>query len=537
MPVRRVALLTAGGLAPCLSSAVGGLDRALHRARARRRDHRLPRRLRRACWPAGPSRSRPRLRERAHLLHQVGGSPLGNSRVKLTNVADAVKRGLVQEGQDPLEVAAERLTRDGVDVLHTIGGDDTNTTAADLAAFLQENGHALTVVGLPKTIDNDVVPIKQSLGAWTAAEQGALFARNVVAEHSSNPRMLVVHEVMGRNCGWLTAETARRVPPLGDASRSSRGSATSGGGGTSTASSCRSSAFDIGAEAERLRGVMDELGCVNLFVSEGAGVETIVAELESRGEERAAGRLRPRQARHDQPGRVVRQAVRRAAGRREDDGAEERLLLALRRREPRGPRAHQAVHATWRPRWPWTAAAASSARTRSAATSCAPIEFPRIKGGKPFDTGQAWFARAASCELGQPLGEQVAAAALSPPAPRSVRSGHLADGGLDAQVPGQPRDGGPDERDPVGSREQLVALALEEQVLVLDAAGGEGGHDLLGLLDRHVRVVRAVDDEQRGGRAGRSGGSVTGRAAGRRRAPGRRTWRRRRRRSTARCAA
>ena len=53
--------------------------------------------------------------------------PIGNSRVKLTNVDDCVKRGLVQEGQDPLHVAAEQLDRDGVDVLHTIGGDDTNT--------------------------------------------------------------------------------------------------------------------------------------------------------------------------------------------------------------------------------------------------------------------------------------------------------------------------------------------------------------------------------------------------------------------------
>ena len=71
---------------------------------------------------------------------------------------------------DPLEVAANRLAADGVDVLHTIGGDDTNTTAADLAAYLEEHDYHLTVVGLPKTIDNDVVPIRQSLGADTAAE-------------------------------------------------------------------------------------------------------------------------------------------------------------------------------------------------------------------------------------------------------------------------------------------------------------------------------------------------------------------------------
>jgi pyrophosphate--fructose-6-phosphate 1-phosphotransferase len=43
--------------------------------------------------------------------------------------------------------------------------------------------------------------------------------------------------------------------------------------------------FDIEAEAERLQGVMDELGCVNIFLSEGAGVETIVEEMIARGEE------------------------------------------------------------------------------------------------------------------------------------------------------------------------------------------------------------------------------------------------------------
>ena len=107
-------------------------------------------------------------------------------------------------------MAAEQLTKDQVDVLHTIGGDDTNTTAP-IWRYLAENAYALTVVGLPKTIDNDVHPIAQSLGAWTAAEQGALYFENVVAEHNANPRMLIIHEVMGRSCGWLTA-AARSLP-------------------------------------------------------------------------------------------------------------------------------------------------------------------------------------------------------------------------------------------------------------------------------------------------------------------------------------
>src|ERR687894_3139926 len=205
--VAKVALLTAGGFAPCLSSAIGGLIER-YTALAPEVEIIAYRYGYQGLLQGDSITVSPAVRERAKVLHGFGGSPIGNSRVKLTNAADLVKRGLVAEGLDPLQAAADQLTADGVDVLHTIGGDDTNTTAADLAAFLAANDYALTVVGLPKTIDNDVVPIRQSLGAWTAAEQGAIFARNIVAEHSSNPRMLIVHEVMGRNCGWLTAATA-----------------------------------------------------------------------------------------------------------------------------------------------------------------------------------------------------------------------------------------------------------------------------------------------------------------------------------------
>ena len=67
--------------------------------------------------------------------------------MKLTNVKDCVKRGLVKEGQDPQRVAADQLIKDGVEVLHTIGGDDTNTAAADLAAFLGREGYNLCVIG------------------------------------------------------------------------------------------------------------------------------------------------------------------------------------------------------------------------------------------------------------------------------------------------------------------------------------------------------------------------------------------------------
>ena len=147
--VNKVALLTAGGFAPCLSSAIGGLiERYTEIAPdveiiAYRYGYQ-------GLLQGDSITVTPAVREKAALLHRYGGSPIGNSRVKLTNAADLVKRGLVADGVDPLQAAADRLTADGVDVLHTIGGDDTNTTAADLAAFLAKNDYTLTVVGLPE---------------------------------------------------------------------------------------------------------------------------------------------------------------------------------------------------------------------------------------------------------------------------------------------------------------------------------------------------------------------------------------------------
>src|SRR3954453_7725216 len=277
-------MLTAGGLAPCLSSAVGGL---IERYTEAAPDVRIiAYRNGYAGLLKGDSvEVTEKVRARAHLLHAFGGTPIGNSRVKLTNVEDCIKRGLVQPGQDPLHVAAEQLRRDGVDVLHTIGGADPNGPAAGLAAYLRNNGYELTVVGLPKTIDNDVVPIKQSLGAWTAVEQGALYARNIIAEHSTNPRMMIVHEVMGRNCGWLTAATALAHHQWVQGANFAEWLDNSAARWDVHAIFIPERAFDIADEAKRLEAVMDELDCVNLFISEVAGVSEIDPPMEKSREE------------------------------------------------------------------------------------------------------------------------------------------------------------------------------------------------------------------------------------------------------------
>ncbi|NCD19061.1 MAG: pyrophosphate--fructose-6-phosphate 1-phosphotransferase [Actinobacteria bacterium] len=396
--VRRVALLTAGGFAPCLSSAVGGL---IERYTEVAPDVEI------IAYQHGYHGLLTgnsvvvddEARRRASILHRFGGSPIGNSRVKLTNAANLVERGLVREGEDPLQVAAERLRADGVDVLHTIGGDDTNTTAADLAEYLEANGHHLTVVGLPKTIDNDIIPIRQSLGAATAAEEAAEFAQNIIGEHRSNPRMLIVHEVMGRNCGWLTAAASRDyrawlgtqewVPSIG----------LSRERWDIHAVLVPEMSPDLESEATRLRAIMDEIGNVNIFLSEGAGVPEIIAEMEEAGEE----------VQRDPFGHVKLDTINPGAwfARQfaERIGAE-KVMVQKSGYFSRSSRANAADLELIRT---MTDHAVECALRGEAGVVghdeengdvLTAIPFPRIKGGKAFDVSQPWF-REMLTDIGQ----------------------------------------------------------------------------------------------------------------------------------------
>jgi len=285
-----VAMMTSGGLAPCLSSSVAYLVEYWAAALKAGTISELCIRLYIDGYKGvltGDSKIlSPDVYDDCACLHDLGGSPIGNSRVKLTNVADCLKRGFIKEGETPLEVAARQLIKDEINVIHTIGGDDTNTQAAVLSKYiLEKHGGKVVVVGMPKTIDNDVFPIVQTFGADTAAEQGSVFFRNVVSESSSNPRMLIIHEVMGRDSGYLTAATARKYRESLAATK------FAGAGFTGTQRSRDIHAvwipeidIDIPSEGERLLKVMDEVGCVNVFLSEGAGVGDIVAELMGQGE-------------------------------------------------------------------------------------------------------------------------------------------------------------------------------------------------------------------------------------------------------------
>jgi len=279
----RIAFLTAGGIAPCLSASIGGLIKSynsvfpdadilgyLNGYKGLLTNQKI-------SFPVS-------VKKKTEIFDNYGGSPIGNSRVKLTNIENCVHKGYIKNGQDPLEVAAQQLIKDKVDILHTIGGDDTNTMAAQLSFYLEQNNYNLTVVGLPKTVDNDVYPISQTLGAYTAAEQGALFFENLSNENTTSSRQLIIHEVMGRNCGWLTAQTAKEYRQILDGKEFLPEALIDRSRWDIDAVYIPEIPIDFDSECQRLIDTMNEKDCVNIFLSEGAGAEAIVRELESEGQ-------------------------------------------------------------------------------------------------------------------------------------------------------------------------------------------------------------------------------------------------------------
>ncbi|MGN8151283.1 pyrophosphate--fructose-6-phosphate 1-phosphotransferase [Agrobacterium sp. 22094] len=400
MAKQKVAMLTAGGLAPCLSSAVGGLIER-YTDIAPEIDIVAYRSGYQGVLLGDSVAITKEMREKAPLLHRYGGSPIGNSRVKLTNAADCAKRGLVKDGENPLQVAADRLAKDGVTILHTIGGDDTNTTAADLAAYLGANGYNLTVVGLPKTVDNDVVPIKQSLGAWTAAEVGANFFDNVSNEQSAAPKTFVIHEVMGRHCGWLTAATARAYIQKVKGNDYVEGLLMGEELKRIDGLYLPEMAFDIQAEANRLRKIMEKNGFVTLFVSEGAGLDSIVAEREAAGEA----------VKRDAFGHVKIDTINVGGWFQKQFasliGAERTMVQKsgyYARSAPANGEDLRLIHSMV------DLAVESALNKVSGVTGhdedqggkLRTIEFPRIKGGKHFDISTPWFSEVMD-HIGQPF--------------------------------------------------------------------------------------------------------------------------------------
>jgi pyrophosphate--fructose-6-phosphate 1-phosphotransferase len=165
-------------------------------------------------------------------------------------------------------------------------------------------------------------------------------------------------------------------------------------------------AIDIKAEAERLKKIMDECDCANIFISEGAGVEEIVRQMEAAGEEVPRDAFGHVKLDAVNPGKwfgkqfaemlkaekvLVQKSgyfARAAAASKED-------LKLIKRC------ANKAVECAL------DRISGVVGEDEDQGGTLRAIEFPRIKGGKPFDIDVKWFGRLLSA-IGQTKGKKVA---------------------------------------------------------------------------------------------------------------------------------
>ena len=121
-------------------------------------------------------------------IHEIGGTVLGSSR-GAQDVAEMVKT----------------LADLKIGILFAIGGDGTLRGAQKIAEEANRQGMALSVIGIPKTIDNDVCFVQKTFGFETAVSEArrAIYAANTEAEAAVNGIGLV--KLMGRDSGFIAA--------------------------------------------------------------------------------------------------------------------------------------------------------------------------------------------------------------------------------------------------------------------------------------------------------------------------------------------
>jgi 6-phosphofructokinase 1 len=123
-----------------------------------------------------------------HDIHKDGGTVLGTS------------RGPVDMG-----LAVDNLIQRGVNILFTIGGDGTQRGGNALFQEAQRRGHPLAVVGIPKTIDNDVAFVSRTFGYLTAVEEAAKVLHCAHTEAHSVHNGIALVKLMGRHAGFIAA--------------------------------------------------------------------------------------------------------------------------------------------------------------------------------------------------------------------------------------------------------------------------------------------------------------------------------------------
>jgi 6-phosphofructokinase 1 len=180
------AIVTCGGLCPGLNNVIRSAYRELCNYGVR-----TVWGIRYGYQGMNPDQGLPPLRLNDDLVDDIqrdGGTILGSSR-----------------GNQPVPAAVDFLRKQGVNILLTIGGDGTQRGSRDLALEARKQGYPLAVVGIPKTIDNDIQFVRRTFGFATAVDAARDVLTCAHAEARAYPNGVVLVRLMGRDSGFIAA--------------------------------------------------------------------------------------------------------------------------------------------------------------------------------------------------------------------------------------------------------------------------------------------------------------------------------------------
>jgi 6-phosphofructokinase 1 len=186
----RAAIVTCGGLCPGINNVIRSLVMTLHHGYGVRTIYGIRYGFQ-GFIPRYGHEPLPLDPEVVDDIHEKGGSILASS------------RGRQDAGQ-----ILDCLQRLGVCLLFVIGGDGTLRGALAIHEEARRRGLALSVIGIPKTIDNDIAFVQQTFGLETAFAAAAEAIRCAHIEAKGTPNGLGLVKVMGRNSGFIAANAA-----------------------------------------------------------------------------------------------------------------------------------------------------------------------------------------------------------------------------------------------------------------------------------------------------------------------------------------
>lgn len=181
----RAGIVTCGGLCPGFNDVIRGLVMELHFLYGVRRIHGFCN----GYQGFIPKYQRPVLELTPQSVSQInehGGTILGTSRGQ----------------QDPADIV-DCLERMGVNILFVIGGDGTLRGAQTICREVESRGAKIAVVGIPKTIDNDIMFIDQSFGFHSAFSVAADIIQTAHVEAKASPNGVGLVKLMGRHSGFI----------------------------------------------------------------------------------------------------------------------------------------------------------------------------------------------------------------------------------------------------------------------------------------------------------------------------------------------